>query len=143
MPNELENLTIEACAKEAGVSVWTIRFYERNNLLRKDASESSSGGYDEMDIERARFVKNAQRLGFSLGEVAELLRLADGTHYQEANCLAVDKLASVREKQSELARFELALSELVATCGSEADRVSCPLIPLIKGVGREFPVFNP
>ncbi len=61
---------------------------------------------------RVRFVKSAQRLGFSLDEIAELLRLDDGTHCEEASSLAEHKLKDVREKMADLARMEAVLSEL-------------------------------
>ncbi|MGV4247992.1 MerR family DNA-binding protein, partial [Citrobacter freundii] len=52
--------------------------------------------YGEADVTRVRFVKSAQRLGFSLDEIAELLRLEDGTHCEEASGLAEHKLKDVR-----------------------------------------------
>ncbi len=75
-----------------------------------------------------RFVKSAQRLGFSLDEIAELLRLEDGTHCEEASSLAEHKLKDVREKMADLARMEAVLSELVCACHARAGNVSCPLI---------------
>jgi len=84
-----ENLTIGAFAKAAGVNVETIRFYQRKALLPEpDKPYGSIHRYGEADVTRVRFVKSAQRLGFSLDEVAELLRLDDGTHCDEASHLA-------------------------------------------------------
>ncbi|VVL14272.1 Mercuric resistance operon regulatory protein [Klebsiella pneumoniae] len=77
---------------------------------------------------RVRFVKSAQRLGFSLDEIAELLRLEDGTHCEEASGLAEHKLKDVREKMADLARMEAVLSELVCACHARKGNVSCPLI---------------
>ena len=54
-------------------------------------------------------MKSAQRLGFSLDEIAELLRLEDGTHCEEASSLAEHKLKDVREKMADLARMEAVL----------------------------------
>ena len=79
-------------------------------------------------VTRVRFVKSAQRLGFSLDEIAELLRLDDGTHCEEASSLAEHKLKDVREKMADLARMETVLSELVCACHSRQGNVSCPLI---------------
>jgi MerR family mercuric resistance operon transcriptional regulator len=56
-----------------------------------------------------KFVKSAQRLGFSLDEIAELLRLEDGTHCDEASRLAEHKLQDVRAKLADLARMEVVL----------------------------------
>ncbi|MCI0221219.1 MerR family transcriptional regulator, partial [Cronobacter sakazakii] len=89
MENNLENLTIGVFAKAAGVNVETIRFYQRKGLLPEpDKPYGSIRRYGAADVTRVRFVKSAQRLGFSLDEIAELLRLDDGTHCEEASSLA-------------------------------------------------------
>ncbi|EKP2261756.1 Hg(II)-responsive transcriptional regulator [Escherichia coli] len=112
MENNLENLTIGVFAKAAGVNVETIRFYQRKGLLREpDKPYGSIRRYGEADVVRVKFVKSAQRLGFSLDEIAELLRLDDGTHCEEASSLAEHKLKDVREKMADLARMETVLSE--------------------------------
>jgi MerR family mercuric resistance operon transcriptional regulator len=86
MENNLENLTIGVFARTAGVNVETIRFYQRKGLLPEpDKPYGSIRRYGETDVTRVRFVKSAQRLGFSLDEIAELLRLEDGTHCEEAS----------------------------------------------------------
>ncbi|MDT9120488.1 IS110 family transposase [Escherichia coli] len=101
MENNLENLTIGVFAKAAGVNVETIRFYQRKGLLREpDKPYGSIRRYGEADVVRVKFVKSAQRLGFSLDEIAELLRLDDGTHCEEASSLAEHKLKDVREKEA-------------------------------------------
>lgn len=124
-----ENLTIGTFAKAAGVNVETIRFYQRKGLLPKpDKPYGSIRRYGKVDVTRVRFVKSAQRLGFSLDEVAELLRLDDGTHCDEAAYLAEHKLKNVREKMAELVRMEAVLSELVCACHARRGSVSCPLI---------------
>lgn len=127
--SNLENLTIGAFAKAAGVSVETLRFYQRKGLLPEpDKPYGSIRRYGEADVTRVRFVKSAQRLGFSLDEIAELLRLEDGTHCDEASDLAEHKLNNVREKLADLRRMEAALSELVRACHTHSSNVSCPLI---------------
>ena len=71
MENNLENLTIGVFAKAAGVNVETIRFYQRKGLLLEpDKPYGSIRRYGEADVTRVRFVKSAQRLGFSLDELA-------------------------------------------------------------------------
>jgi len=129
-----ENLTIGAFAKAAGVNVETIRFYQRKGLLPEpDKPYGNIHRYGEADVTRVRFVKSAQRLGFSLDEVAELLRLDDGTHCDEASHLAEHKLQDVREKMADLVRMETVLSELVSACHARKGNVSCPLIASLQG----------
>jgi MerR family mercuric resistance operon transcriptional regulator len=134
MEKNLENLTIGAFAKAAGVNVETIRFYQRKGLLPEP--DKPFGGirrYGATDVKRVRFVKSAQRLGFSLDDIAELLRLEDGTHCEEASILAEYKLKDVREKLADLTRMEAALSELVRACHARKGNVSCPLIASLLG----------
>ncbi len=129
MECNLENLTIGAFAKAAGVNVETIRFYQRKGLLPEPRKPYGSiRRYGAADVTRVRFVKSAQRLGFSLDEVADLLRLEDGTHCKEASVLAEHKLKDVRDKLADLARMEAVLSELVCACHARPGNVSCPLI---------------
>mgnify|MGYP002648737532 CR=1 FL=1 len=76
MRDILENLTIGSFAKVAKVNVETIRFYQRKGLLPEpDKPYGSIRRYGEADVARVRFVKSAQRLGFSLDEIAELIAL--------------------------------------------------------------------
>ena len=129
MGSNLENLTIGAFAKAAGVNVETIRFYQRRGLLPEpEKPYGSIRRYGKADVVRVRFVKSAQRLGFSLNDVAGLLRLEDGTRCKEARILAEQKLFEVREKLMELTRMESVLSELVRACYASKGNVSCPLI---------------
>ena len=135
MQHIFENLTIGGFAKAAGVNVETIRFYQRKGLLSEpDRPYGSIRRYGEMDVRRVRFVKSAQRLGFSLDEIIELLKLEDGTHCDEASHLAEHKLQSVREKMTELARMEAVLSEMVCACHARTGSVSCPLIASLQDV---------
>lgn len=129
MTNSPKGLTIGAFAKAAGVNVETVRFYQRRGLLPEpDKPYGSIRRYNEADVARVRFVKSAQRLGFSLDEIAELLQLEDGTHCSEASALAEYKLKDVRKKLADLKRMERTLTQLVHACHSQPGHVSCPLI---------------
>ncbi|MDY0146883.1 MAG: Hg(II)-responsive transcriptional regulator [Halothiobacillus sp.] len=144
MENISENLSIGVLAKSAGVNVETIRFYQRKGLLPEpDKPYGSIRRYGEADVARVRFVKSAQRLGFSLDEIAELLHLEDGTHCEQASRLAEHKLQDVREKMADLSRMESVLSELVCACHARKGSVSCPLIASLQGeaspMGADMP----
>lgn len=129
MKSTSTDLTIGAFAKAANVNVETIRFYQRKGLLiEPDKPYGSIRRYGEHDVTRVRFIKSAQRLGFSLDGVAELLRLEDGTHCSEASHMAEQKLQDVRHKITELSRMEAVLAGLVQACHAEHGDVSCPLI---------------
>ncbi len=126
-------LTIGTLAQSAGVNVETIRFYQRKGLMPiPERAQGSIRRYGAADLARVRFIKSSQRLGFSLDEVAELLKLEDGTQCNEARGLAEHKLADVREKLADLQRIEVVLSQLVGRCSSAKGSVTCPLIESIR-----------
>jgi MerR family mercuric resistance operon transcriptional regulator len=121
--------TIGDLAAAANVSVETIRFYQRKGLVPEPTrAYGQIRRYGASDVARVKFVKSAQRLGFSLEEVAALLRLDDGTHCDEARVMAEQKLDDVRSKLRDLRRIESVLKTLVADCCSSRGTVTCPLI---------------
>ena len=110
MTTDITSFTIGALADAAAVNVETIRFYQRKGLIPAPVRPSGSiRRYASADLARVRFIKSAQRLGFSLDEVSDLLTLEDGTHCDEARALAERKLRDVREKLTVLRRIESAL----------------------------------
>lgn len=129
MKSTPHTLPIGRCAQAAEVNVETIRYYQRRGLMKEP--ERLLGGirrYGEADIARLKFIKSAQRLGFSLSQVAQLLKLEDGTHCREAADLATSQVADVRARLADLAQMETALSALVKRCHSRRGSISCPLI---------------
>ena len=128
-----QSLTIGTFAKAAGVNVETIRYYQRRGLL-PEPKKALRGirRYGDPDIERVRFVKTAQRLGFTLDEVTLLLKLEDGTHCSDAAVIAQHKLVEVRSRLADLSRMEAVLDQLVARCRSRRGTVSCPLIASLR-----------
>jgi len=122
-------LTISRLAHDAGVNVETIRFYQRKGLLPEPVRPSGSiRRYGQMDVARVRFIKAAQRIGFTLDEIAQLLKLDDGEHCAEAREIAAHKLIDVRRRMADLQRIDAALTELVDRCEASRGQVTCPLI---------------
>lgn len=124
-----QGLTIGALARQAGVNVETIRYYHRRGLLPEPRKPAGSVRYySGSDVGRIHFIKSAQRLGFTLGEIALLLKLEDGTHCVEAREIAERKLVAVRGKLADLQRIEAVLARLVCECATSRGSVCCPLI---------------
>jgi MerR family transcriptional regulator, mercuric resistance operon regulatory protein len=133
-----EIFTIGALAKKAGVNIETIRFYQRRGLLVEP--EKPLGGirhYTESYVRRVRFIKQGQKLGFSLDEIVELLSLEDGQHCCEAQEIALKKLILIRERIESLRTMETALSELVESCAGNTGSVTCPIILALLSVSTE------
>jgi DNA-binding transcriptional MerR regulator len=116
-----ETVQIGRAAKRAGVSVDTIRFYEKLGLI--EGAPRSAGGYrlfDGAQIRDLTFVRHAQELGFSLNEVKELLALRQREHAcSQVQSMLTRKLADVEEKIKSLARLEAELREALRKCNRE------------------------
>ena len=129
----MQGLTISKLAQEAGVNVETIRFYQRRGLLAEP--DKPLGGirrYGQADVARVLFIKAAQRIGFTLDEVAQLLQLDDGTRCPDARAIAERKLADVRTRLADLQRIEGVLTQLVDRCATRRGKVRCPLIEALQ-----------
>src|SRR6476646_3199780 len=122
---------ISEAAAQAGVNVQTIRYYERRGLLPPSARRPS--GYRELPDEAVRvvrFIKRAQDLGFSLDEVAELLRLRRA----KAQAVAGRRLKQIEQKLAELSAMRDALTHLVHTCRGGATP-HCPILEALESGG--------
>ncbi|MBI5937919.1 MAG: Hg(II)-responsive transcriptional regulator [Betaproteobacteria bacterium] len=129
MARQATQMTIGGLAKAAGVNIETVRYYQRRGLLPEP--ERPLGGirrYGGGDLSRLGFIKSAQRLGFSLEEIALLLKLEDGTGCEDARVIAEKKLADVRGRIADLQRIEAVLDQMVRTCHARQGSVSCPMI---------------
>lgn len=129
MKEKSNGSTIGEMAAAAGVNVETVRFYQRKGLMHEPMkSHGSIRRYSASDLARLRFIRSAQRLGFSLDEIAELLKLDDGTRCSEARTLAERKLIDVRQRLFDLQHIETALTQLIDNCMANRGKVTCPMI---------------
>ena len=129
------NLTIGRLAKQAGVGIDTIRFYERRGLLPSPARSASGYRlYRDDTTTRIRFIRRAKKLGFTLDEIENLLRLQDqgGTKSAVRN-LTETKLAQINSKIDDLIRMRTVLTELFGKCSGSGKVDSCPIIDAIAG----------
>lgn len=120
--------TISKVAKALDINIETVRFYERRGLI--DQPNKPALGYrhyPDETVNRIRFIKRAQELGFTLEEIANLLSLNDRPCSQVQE-LAEHKLSAVKEKMADLRRLEKALKSLLAQCHSNDDETHCPII---------------
>jgi MerR family mercuric resistance operon transcriptional regulator len=124
-------LTVGRLAGDAGVNVETIRYYERRGLLpRPSRGPAGWRRYDDQALRSVIFVKRAQRLGFTLDEIRELLRLRAGA--SERACARVrkraeSKLDEIDGKIRDLSAMRRALAELAERCHPD-DEGACPLL---------------
>lgn len=131
----MDGLPVSQIARKAGVDPWTVRFYEKENLLPK-ARRSASGYrlYGPEIVERIHFIKKAQGLGLILSEIREILDLSDrGScpcgHVQQ---VLKAKLAELAQKISDLnavrSRIRTALSRARRPGARPTGKALCPTI---------------
>lgn len=124
--------TIAGVARQGGVGVETIRYYQRRGLLKTPArATSASRGssirqYGEEDLRRLHFIRKAQTAGFTLEQIAELIALDATQGRARARTLAKERIAALDAKISELRRAREALSRLSTECASS--KGGCPIL---------------
>lgn len=125
----MNELTIGGLAKAADIGVETVRYYQRRGLMPEPPrGYGSIRRYGPGEVERLRFIRAAQDLGFSLKEVEELLSLEQGGGCRAVKRLAEEKLVRVQERIAGLKRIEHTLTALVQRCETTRGRMSCPII---------------
>src|SRR5260370_37782207 len=127
----METLMIGQVARQAGVGVETIRFYEREGLLEEPLRRASGyRQYPEQVIQRIHFIKRAQQLGFSLKEITDLLmlRVDAQTSCEEVKQRTEAKIAEVERKLAELQRMRQALLHVASLCIGQGPGSRCPVL---------------
>jgi len=134
-------MTIGRAAREAGVGVETIRFYERKGLIAQPAKPEYSGfrEYPAETIQRIRFIRLAQEIGFSLREIEELLSLrADpAADCADVRHRATIKLTEVERKIAQLEQIRGALEELIAACPGRGALRACSILEALSDAGKD------
>ncbi len=128
-------LTIGRLAQAGGVSVETVRFYERRGLItRPPCPAVGIRRYPEDTLRRLQFIKQAQSLGFTLQEIHEMLALRadDPAACGEMQHLATEKLALLRAKMNRLRAMESVLESLVADCRHARKGSACPILAAVE-----------
>ncbi len=123
-------------AREAGVGVDTVRYYERRGLLPEPSRQASGyRRYGSVDVGRLRFVRRAKDLGFALPEIRELLTLSSrrDADMEGMKAAAIDKLADVELRLRELQRIHDALRLLVDACPGHGKLEQCPIVRALAG----------
>ena len=129
----METMTIAGLAREGGVGVETIRYYQRRGLLPeppRTGGTSLGGGIRRYDVEavrRLRFVRSAQAAGFTLEEIGELLSLDATEDRAKARTMARGRIAALDEKIRELQAAKVWLTRLADECSASAGG-RCPIL---------------
>ncbi|HVS62624.1 MAG TPA: heavy metal-responsive transcriptional regulator [Thermoanaerobaculia bacterium] len=143
MPTRHATLRIGEVACRAGVSVETVRYYERVGLLEPAPRDTSSGYrmFSEQALRRLRFIRRTQDLGFSLEEIRDLLSLRATP---DATALDVrervqQKLGDVRRNISDLEQIAASLERLTASCDGRGSVRECVILDTLDLEGTAAP----
>jgi len=129
-------LRIGEVAGRAGVNLQTIRYYEREGLLA--APPRLASGYrtfPESAVQRVRFIKRAQELGFSLHEIGELLSLSGKSGAKQIRARTKAKIEDIEEKIRALQAIKDALAALVNQCPGCGSLGECPILDAMEAKG--------
>ncbi|HEV8553201.1 MAG TPA: heavy metal-responsive transcriptional regulator [Casimicrobiaceae bacterium] len=135
-------LTIGKVAKQAQITADSIRYYEREGLIRP-ATKSESGYrlYTDEAIRRIEFIKHAQQCGFSLAEIRELLELrsTDKACCDDIYRVSVEKKLQLEHKIKALNAMSHALSRLIDMCSHDRKSLDeCPILGALEaGVAKQ------
>lgn len=134
----MSGMTIGSLARQAGVGVETVRYYQRRGLLtepERPVGGGMSGGvrrYGSEDLRRLRFIRSAQAAGFTLEEIGELIALDAGDDRPRARDMARTRLAALDTKIAELQAARSALAKLADACSGGAVG-PCPILAAFDG----------
>ncbi len=128
----MKKMTISNAARQADVVIETIRFYERLGLIEQPLKPDGAGFrvYPDATVQRVRFIRHAQELGFSLREINDLLSLRADPTADSADVLerATTKLEEVDRKIVQLGRVRAALEQLIAACPGHGGLQACSIM---------------
>jgi len=126
-----ENRSIGQAAKELGLSVYTLHYYEKIGLSSKVTKDSSGHRrYSQKNIDQLRFIKRVQRMHFSLDEIKALLNIEEANlkNKQQAQHLVREKLDEIEVGLQELTQLKTDLSGLLNACINSTKSEQCPII---------------
>ncbi len=131
-----QHITIGAVARQAGIGIDTIRYYEREGLLPKPQRRAS--GYRDYDggaVERLRFIRRAKDLGFMLEDIRELLALSTDRErgVKSVRQRAEVRLAEVERRIRELQRVKRGLKQLIDAYPGHGALEHCPILRALGG----------
>lgn len=124
-------LTIGKFAKAGDVGVETIRFYQRKGLLGTPPRDGGIRRYGTEDVRRLRFIRKAQRAGFTLEEIRELIALDAGHDRHRAHEMAEKRMAKLDEQIAELQQARQSLQRLAREC-AEGKGKACPILSVFE-----------
>ena len=127
-------------SRQTGVKIPTIRYYEKEGILAAPVrSEGNQRRYGETDLERLGFIKHARDLGLPMAAIRKLLELSEHPDRPcaDADRIANEQLAAVRQRISHLQKLESELARIATSCDGHQQIADCSIL---KAFRRSRPV---
>ena len=123
-----QSLTIGHLARKSGVNIETVRYYQRLGIIEEPVKPARGYRiYPPETVDRILFIRRAKELGFSLGEIAELLELGE-SHCEDIRHRAEEKRSYIDQQIKDLENLRATLDQLIKTCQSGSDKAHCPIV---------------
>lgn len=136
----MTTLKIGELARQAGVGLETVRFYERQGLLEEpQRGKSGYRQYEQESVDVLRFIRRAKELGFTLKEIKGLLelRLDTTATKREVRQQAEAKVADIEARIADLQRMREALASLIEQCHGDGAASGCPILQSIQATEQD------
>ena len=128
--------TIGRLATAAGVNVETVRYYQKIGLIKEPLKpEQGFRKYSEKVLEQIQFIKRAQKLGFSLQEIADLFEMSDG-HCRDVRIRAEEKSDKIGKQIRDLQALQNTLTYLISACKAGKASQKCPIVETLLAQDR-------
>ncbi len=127
----MDGMTIGKLAKQAGIGIETVRFYERQALIEPPPrTDSNYRIYPPETVSRLRFIKKAKSLGFTLNEIKDLLNIRSDPQATKSDIKkkTLAKIEDVEQKINDLSRIKEALDHLASSCDGHGPLEDCPIL---------------
>ncbi len=127
----MKGLTMSQLAKNAGVNIETIRYYERLGLISEPPrTESGYRSFPPEVVQRIKFIKRSQDLGFTLAEINKLITMTESESFgcREVREFASQKILEIELKIHDLQNIKNVLQDLASKCSEEGATNTCPII---------------
>ena len=129
-------MTIGQLAKETGLNVQTLRYYERIGLIDKPATnEAGYRIYPKKAVEVLRFIKHAKEIGFSLKQISEIFSIDNDKNNTctRVKKLAQEKVAEIDKRIDSLNLIRKELQNLISQCeAKKTNKGDCPMLNVLK-----------
>lgn len=125
---QVKNLSISQFANSVGVGIETVRYYQRQGLLAIPKQAEGIRRYDESDIRQLRFIKNAQKAGFTLKEIKELISLDTSSDHERAYEIASERLKALDLHIAEMQEARNQLKSLADECADKRQGQCCAIL---------------